>query len=236
MEKNKDYIHKEYPKTCDPKDFFGQVKRTVNGKPISQDQIDQIVDAITKGLDLKQHDVVLDIGCGNGALSVLFFDRIKAYTGIDFSEYLVQVAKENFEREGFEFKCAEALSFLQNCQVDDRVTKVLCYGVFSYFEKDNAAMILSLIADKFPNATTAYIGNLPDRDLAHKFYYSNIDFRDLLDDHTSSIGIWRTVKEMEDLAANTGWEASFVRMQEGFYTAHYRYDVRLTRKQNNFAE
>ena len=39
MEK-KDYIHKEYPKTCDPNDFFGQVKRTVNGQPISEEEIE----------------------------------------------------------------------------------------------------------------------------------------------------------------------------------------------------
>ena len=38
-------FYKEHPKTCDPEDFWGQVKRTVNGKPIPQAQIDMIVES-----------------------------------------------------------------------------------------------------------------------------------------------------------------------------------------------
>lgn len=228
MHKEGEYIHKEFPKTCDPKDFFGQVKRTVDGKPIGQDQINQIVTAIIKGLDLKDSDVILDIGCGNGALSKLLFDSIRSYLGIDFSEYLIKIAKENFEREGFVFKHEEALSFLNNCKIDKDVTKVLCYGVFTYFATESAEIILKLIYDKFPNVQSFYIGNLPDKELAHKFFYSHIEYEKLLDDNTSSIGIWRTVKEFEDLAYKTGWKARIVRMPEGFYSAHYRYDVQLT--------
>lgn len=229
MSKEADYIHKEYPKTCDPKDFFGQVKRTVNGKPIGQDQIDQIIHAIDAGLNLNGEDVVLDIGCGNGALSVLFFDNIKSYLGVDFSEYLVGVAKENFEKEGFEFICDDALNFLEKAERNSTITKVLCYGVFSYFDETNAGRMLKLVHEKYPNAVSFYIGNLPDKDLADKFYYAHIDYKNLLDDHTSSIGKWRTVSEFETLSRQNGWNASIKRMPAGFYSAHYRYDVLLTR-------
>ena len=53
-----DYIHKEYPKTCRPDDFWGQVKRTVHGKPVSQDQIDMIIYAIRNGLSLSHEDIL----------------------------------------------------------------------------------------------------------------------------------------------------------------------------------
>jgi len=32
------FDYKEYPKTLDPDDVWGQVRRTVNGKPVSEDQ------------------------------------------------------------------------------------------------------------------------------------------------------------------------------------------------------
>ena len=77
MKNKKDHLYKELPKKCDPKDFFGQVKRTVNGKPVSKKDIKLIVDAIKTNLLIEDEDHLFDIGCGNGALASLFFDDIK---------------------------------------------------------------------------------------------------------------------------------------------------------------
>ena len=109
---NKDYIHKEFPKTCDPKDFFGQVKRTVNGKPIPIDQIQMIVNTIKNKLDLQENDFLFDIGCGNAALASYFFDDIRGYRGFYFSECLIKIGKENFEKPGFELILSDAILYL----------------------------------------------------------------------------------------------------------------------------
>ena len=61
-----DYDHKEFPKTVDPKDFWGQVKRAINGQAVTQEQIDLIVEAVCNGLLFGKTDNLLDIGCGNG--------------------------------------------------------------------------------------------------------------------------------------------------------------------------
>ncbi len=45
--------YKEYPKTLPPDDLWGQVRRTVYGKPVSEDQIQMMVDAIVAGLELR---------------------------------------------------------------------------------------------------------------------------------------------------------------------------------------
>ena len=89
-------FYKEHPKTCSPDDFWGQVKRTVNGTPVTQDQIDMIVDAVIKQLHLDLEDTLLDLCCGNGALSTLFFKYCKGGLGVDFSEYLISIANRNF--------------------------------------------------------------------------------------------------------------------------------------------
>ncbi len=94
-----DWIHKEYPKTCQPHDFWSQVKRTVNGVPVGEDQVALIERAITSGLQLKQNDYLLDLCCGNGALSTRIFQRCLGGLGVDFSEYLIDVAKNNFANQ-----------------------------------------------------------------------------------------------------------------------------------------
>lgn len=225
-----DHLHKEYPKSCDPKDFWGQVKRTVNGQPITQDQIDLIVDAICKGLLFNKSDNLLDIGCGNGALSVLFFNKLNSLIGIDFSEYLVSVAKENFEKQpNYTFHFGDAYEFITNYEGKGKITKALCYGVFSYFEQEKAEKTLSYLCKEYKNLTRVYIGNLPDKDRAEKFFYKDIDYKMLLQDPKSSIGIWRSKDEMIKLAADCGWQIEFHQLPEKFYSAHYRYDVILTR-------
>ena len=70
---------------------------------------------------------------------------------------------------------------------------------------------------------------MPDRDLAHLFYNEDIDYSELLDDPLAAIGIWRSRERVSELAGKFGWEAEFFTMPEGFYSAHYRYDVKLTR-------
>ena len=90
----KDFIHKEFPKTCERDDFFGQIKRTVHGKPVSEEQLTLIVGAIKSALNFTPKDVFLDIGCGNGALSHYLFDSCSSFLGVDFSDYLIEIAKE----------------------------------------------------------------------------------------------------------------------------------------------
>lgn len=76
-----DYL--ERPKQFDRKDFWQQVRRTINGQPISDDQIQLIVQQIAKGLSLGQRDRLLDIGCGNGALTVLLAPLAGEILGVE---------------------------------------------------------------------------------------------------------------------------------------------------------
>ncbi len=225
-----DYIHKEYPKTCAPDDFWGQVKRSVKGRPVSQNQIDMIVTAIRNGLSLSHEDVLLDIGCGNGALSRYFFNDCSQFFGIDFSEYLISVAKANFENPPFfTFEESDAASYVDSEPEPVRFTKALCYGCFAYLTFADAEHVLRRLSERFLHIRTLYIGNLPDKEHAHLFYEEDTDFNVLQDDNTSPIGIWRSKKEMTGLAIATGWDVSFYNIPTDFYAAHYRYDAILSR-------
>jgi SAM-dependent methyltransferase len=220
--------YKEFPKTLAPDDFWGQVRRTVHGKPVSEEQILSIVRAIEEHLLLEPDDVVLDIACGNGALSRYFFDRVQALLGVDYSPYLIDVARTNFERSpDYVFLCADAAAYVESESTPERFTKALIYGSFSYFPEGDARRVLAGLRQRFGSLRRVYIGNLPDKARAASFYPAGKDFTDELDDHAGQVGIWRTREEFGALAASTGWRSRFMQMPPGFFSAHYRYDVLL---------
>lgn len=221
---------KSYPQTLGAKDYWGQVKRTVNGQPVSEAQIKMIVGSIVEGLELVEngHDILLDIGCGNGALSQLIFDKINEFHGVDYSEYLISVAKRDFERlPSFSFEVADALDYVNTEPAPQRFNKVLCYGCFSYFPQGES--LLRRLYENFPNVSRVFIGNLPDRDRAHFFFKDGLPPSSDMDDFNSKIGIWRSQDEFGLMARRSGWECKCGIMPKSFYASHYRYDALLTR-------
>lgn len=224
------FDHNEYAKTRAPDDFWGQIRRTVQGEPVSDEQIKMIVDAIQAALRLKPDDKLLDLACGNGALSRLFFDSIAEYLGVDFSEHLISVAKINFEKlPGYRFVTQGAAEYVRGEKHPEKFTKVLCYGSFSYFPAADAAEVLRTLHDKFTNVQSVFIGNLPDKDRAAAFYKARQVSAEELADNASQIGIWRTQGEFAQLAGEAGWKAKFSVMPAEYYAGYYRYDVLMSR-------
>ena len=222
--------YKEYPKSLPPDDFWGQVRRTINGKPVSDAQIKLIVDSIVKNLDLAPQDGCLDLACGNGCLSSHLFNYCKSLFGIDASEYLINVAKRNFERPPeYMFETTDVSSYVLNEPQPERFNKVLCYGSFSYFSIDDAVLTLETLARRFTNVKKVLIGNLPDRNLVTHFYKNAQNVETEIDNHETQIGIWRNTDQFRELAHNTGWNIEISRMNKDFYAAHYRFDAILTR-------
>jgi len=226
----KKFDHNEHAKSRAPDDFWGQIRRTVQGEPVSDDQIKMIVDAIHSALRLKPDDRLLDLACGNGALSRLLFDSIAEYQGVDFSERLIAVAKNNFEKLPlYRFMMLGAAEYVRQEAHPKIFTKVLCYGSFSYFPAADAAEVLHTLFNKFTNVQTVFIGNLPDKDRAAKFYKEKQVTAEEMSDNESQIGIWRTQHEFAQLAAAAGWKSRFSVMPAEYYAGYYRYDVLLSR-------
>lgn len=223
-------FYKEHPKTCAPDDYWGQVKRTVNGKAVSEDQIQMIEHAIVSGLELQAGDRLLDLCCGNGALS----DRIFAYcdggVGVDFSPALIEVAKRVFERPPSRvYHLEDVETFVRTTAETRTYTKALCYGSFQYLPKEKAEGLLRQLGERFPAIERVFIGNLPDKAQIHEFYEAKAYQPGIEEDPASPIGIWRSKKEFIDLASDCGWQAEFSNMPPSFYAVTYRYDVILSR-------
>ena len=217
-----------YAKQFGRTDYWKQVKRTVNGIPVSDDDIQLIVKRLSNKLDLKESDYLLDLACGNGALSQFLFNSIYKFHGVDQSSYLIDIAKSDFEKKDlFTFCCSDVMDYISSEIEPEKYTKVLCYGSFSYFYE--ADKILSQLYEKFKNVDVVFVGNLPDLEKVKLFYKDSMPSLYLLKSHDTSIGIWRSMPEFRELANDSGWEVEFIRMPDSFYSSHYRYDAILKR-------
>lgn len=224
------YEYNEYPKTLAPDDFWGQVRRTIYGKRISEEDVRVIIDTIANGLQLVDDDVLLDLACGNGALSSRLFSSCRAFLGVDASEYLIQVAKEYFESlPQYGFKMDDVAHYVWHEPDPSRFTKVLCYASFAFLSLETVTRMLRGLGERFVNVSSVFIGNIPDRERAGLFYKERSDFADEMDDPTSQIGIWWSESDLSKFCAAQGWRAQFQRMPEHVFNAVYRFDAMLTR-------
>ena len=219
-----------HPTTCDPHDFWGQVRRTVQGKPIPQEQIDLIYFMVRQALQFKKNDIVLDIACGNGRLGFEFFPEIQGYHGIDISPSLIGIAKSNFERLPlFSFEEVDATTYCKKEITPKKFTKALFFGAFSYLSEIDAITTLSLLRERFINIQRLFIAPLPDKKCANSFFYQTETKHDL-DDHTTVIGRWFTHDEFEKIANECGWQVTIAEQPDNYYQKNYRFNALLTPK------
>jgi len=86
---------------------------------------------ILQGMDLKDKDV-LDVGCGSGQVSFLAAGRSRSVTGLDISENMIRICRENQEKLGIEgnvqFRVCDCFNEpLPSADV------VLCIAVIEYY-------------------------------------------------------------------------------------------------------
>lgn len=67
-------------------------------------------------LDLDNVTSVIDLGCGNGALTEVLYNKGLLVTGIDTSKELLQIARETYPTISFEY--GDATNFEVNTSVD----------------------------------------------------------------------------------------------------------------------
>ena len=226
-------LYERHARTCDPKDFQSQVMRTPHGKPVSQDQVTLIIEGIARGLAIEPGDVVLDLCCGNGVITNPIFERCRGGTGVDFTPFLIEVAKANFEKIPDRlFRLSDVCEYVETTDDTARVTKVMCYGAFQcLLERKSAGMLIAL-RKRFPSVRRVLLGNLPDLDRAGLFWRQDVGSEPWplqdLKRHDTPFGIWRTEEEVRKLTTDCGWRTTITRMPPPYFCAHYRFDAILT--------
>jgi len=94
--------------------------------------------------NVSANDSVLDIGCGNGALTYDVAKKAKKIVGIDLSEQNISFAKRKLSVKNIEYICGDALTNLPNGKFD----VILLSNVLEHIEK--RIEFLSSLKEKAP--------------------------------------------------------------------------------------
>ncbi|WP_151702638.1 class I SAM-dependent methyltransferase [Nitrincola alkalilacustris] len=223
------FSYDEHARGCNPDDLLVQICRTHQGEPVSQEQINLIIDAIKTGLSLDEGDRVLEVACGNGSLSHYLFADCKGYLGFDISDFLIEVARKNFQREpDFIFFPASVMSGLMAASNSYSYNKLLCYAAVQYMSDELLVDKLNFVKTNFPYIKRIFWGNIPDKEQSNKFFKQVVVNESVLNDTTTAIGKWRSQEDIKSIVTESGWNCEFQKMPPNFYASEYRFDAVLT--------
>lgn len=97
--------------------------------------------------NVNENDTVLDIGCGNGALTYDLAKKAKKVVGIDLSEKNISIAKRKYSRDNIEYIHGDALTDLPNEWFD----VIILSNVLEHIDKRvEFLMSIKKLVPKFP--------------------------------------------------------------------------------------
>lgn len=201
-----------------------QVARIKNGISLTHQQIQQISDKIIEQLDIRPLDNVLDVCCGNGLISRNIAKVCCHLTGIDISDALIQLARQNAGAANINYMLGSADNFKLHKTFD----KILLYFSFQYFDSYSKgfAVIRNLLKHAHPG-TIILIGDIPDRRYLKKYYASNYSLvkyyvQFLLG--RSNMGKFWSVEELDRICMRLHVKGLYINQEKWQPYSDYRFD------------
>lgn len=222
------------PDKFEENDMLRQVGKTVNGQPISKEQVQIIIDDLSINLRLQSSDNVIDLCCGNGLIARLLIEqnRCGSVIGVDYSAPLIKIAKQN----GIMNKTYYILSSIgdrdwQKNLNGKKYSKVFMCEALQHFSYQEFNQVLFNLADIFERGAIFYIASIPDKSCLDMFYNTpdrRQEYKRRVMAGNEAIGTWWTIEELSELAGDHGFRCQIISQPQHLYTAHYRFNAILT--------
>lgn len=225
------YSHwQKYPSTTPEAAFFEQVGKTVNKKPVPEEFISAIIESIRYNLQLEEHDIVLDLCCGNGLLSRLVANYCLSLNGIDYSEVLIHVAKKFNRPDNVSYVCGSVLGV--HSLIRHEIHKAYMYEALQHFTPGMLSLLFDELKVMFrDNSFSLFIGSVPDWSRRWKFYNTlsrKLDFLWKTIINEEAIGTWWCKKDITFLCKAKNLSVQFIDQNPILHTSHYRFDMLIT--------
>lgn len=201
------FDHDGFARSVSEGDFRRQVKRTLNGEPLDDRQVQAIADFVVTLLDASDEDHLLDVGCGNGELLSLYSGGLASVVGIDPSEYLINVSIKYFASDRIRFVNTRTVDYLETVEDPERFTRVCFFASFQYLSLSEANTALQIVHQRFPRVDRIVLGNLPDLRRRESFASGLPRHSDPEAEHLTAIGRWFTGEDIERLALDNGFSS-----------------------------
>jgi hypothetical protein len=207
--------------------LFEQVGRTINGKPVSREEFDLSVRFIAESLELAPDDVLFEYCCGNGLISYELAPKVQQVIAVDFSDHLVQGARQFRQRENIRYHVGDALQPLEVWLGDEKPRKFLMANALAYFNPVEFDQIVGqVIAAAAPGSVRFLLTAIPDGDRKWNFYDTpqrrqrHVAHLAQGSDTNDGLGRWWTQDEVHAVAQRHGLSAHIV--PEPGAMSHYR--------------
>ena len=195
-------------------DLFVQVGRTVNGEPISEAEFQQDVQRVVDKLRLEPTDILFEHCCGNGLVSFELASRVRHVIGVDFTEHLIEAARQRRQRPNIEYHVGNALEPLERFTGSQRPTKYLMSFALAHFTPDELGVMLEHILAVNRHDTFLFlITGVPDVDSKWNFYDTperkarHLENQQRGDRINDGIGRWWSSREIAEVASRHGLTA-----------------------------
>ena len=206
-----------------------QVQRTVERRPITDEQWSMTISHVVAQLDLASDHLVLDLCCGNGLLTAALDAEVQGVVGVDFSDVLLrELPRRTSPRTAA--VCADARDIPFRPATFDRV---LVAAALQHFEPHETIRVLRRIASLLRNDGVLLVTDIPDRDRLWSFFDTPAreqDHFDSVETRTDILGTWYGRSWLEKLARHVGFRTATAIDQPGELPfQHYRFDLRCAK-------
>ncbi len=217
-------------------DLLYQVGKSVGGKPITNDQFFAITNTIIHELQLSENDTLLDLCCGNGLITFELSKKVKEVIAIDVSKAYIDTANKYKKNENIYYLNCDVRNYelIINSVAGKKINKVLIYESLAYLTPLDLEMIMAYLDVLSAPGLRFMIGSILDKEKKINFFNTisrKLDylFRYKLLGRDMGLGRWWTKKEIRNTAEKYGYACRIVDQNAILHTAHYRFDVVLTK-------
>ena len=209
-------------------DHFGQVGRTVGGKPVSSEQTPLLVEAIRQALELEPSDVLLDLCCGNGLITVALAPLCRWIVAADFSLELIDTARERFSAANIVYLHRAVEELEAGDFTHGAPTKVCMNGALQHFTEAGLNEVLTTIGRLRNDRLVLSFTDVPDADRLSAFYDSperRAAYERRRAEGSDAMGTWWSREHLAAIMEAAGYEVSFPPHDPRRFTSHYRFDL-----------
>ncbi|MGV0959934.1 MAG: class I SAM-dependent methyltransferase [Limnohabitans sp.] len=212
------------------KSSLKQVSKTINGKEISEDQIELIIKKITSTLRLNCSDILADLCCGNGLITKILSHHVSKVIGVDFASGMIKSALTNNKSKNIEYLHSNILNL--DRKYITSANKILMFEGLQYFSVDDFSQFMDLVNLLNPGSLV-FIGGIPDKYKLREFYDTDEKYEFYL--HSEKIGRphlgkWWSMEEITKISSERNFKIDILQQDSKLYTAYYRFDILLEKK------
>ncbi|WNJ16139.1 methyltransferase domain-containing protein [Pontibacter sp. G13] len=131
--------------------------------------LDRIVEHISEGLDLQPSDRLMDVCCGNGALTSRLAKRCDHVVGVDLSNVQIDLANASASGPNISYAVGNAATL--NSWESNSFDKISLYFSFQYLDRYALGFAsIESMARLLKPGGCMFIGDVPDSTLIRAYY------------------------------------------------------------------